>query len=761
MSVDVAPLDAPPAVTPPASAPSAAAASAAAASFAALEASLGYLTPSDIDQVRQAYRFADQAHLGQLRKNGDPYITHPIAVAQICTQWRLDAQALAAALLHDVLEDCGVTKAELTERFGPAVADLVDGLTKLDKLEFDSREQGQAESFRKMLLAMARDVRVMLIKLADRLHNMRTMADMPRHKWARISRETLDIYAPIAHRLGLNNLYRELQDLAFRHLHPWRYQALSKALARSRARRKDLIARVQGEVEAAFAHTGMDVRIAGREKTLYSIYRKMDAKHLSFAQVTDIYGFRIIVPQVLDCYTALGVLHQLYKPMPGKFRDYIAIPKVNGYQSLHTTLIGPFGTPIEFQLRTPSMDVVAESGIAAHWLYKSGDANDPAAQTLNAQWLQSLLDIQQETKDSGEFWDHVRIDLFPDSVYVFTPKSKILALPRGATAVDFAYAIHSDVGHRAIGATINGEQVPLRTELRNGDVVEITTSPHAHPNPAWLGFVRTGRARSKIRHYLKTLAQEEARALGERLLRQALRAEGYAELPPHEGDGQGVWDKLLRSTGARSRDELLIDIGQGRRIAGMVGKKLAALLAEAGQRPDALLISQERFGAPGDDQPSQGVVVLDGSEGGSIVYASCCRPIPGDRIVGYLGKGEGLVVHTEECPVGRRLLQRDRERFLEVEWAEELTRAFDATVAVTVANGKGVLARVAAAIAAAEADITHIQMGDDGAQPTTELRFTVAVRDRVHLAQVLRQLRRTPSVLRAQRVRPPRGHDGN
>ncbi len=763
VSVDaVSPAEATAYGTRPPASPPQAAASAAAASFAALESRLDYLNAAEIDLVRQAYRFADQAHLGQMRKNGDPYITHPIAVAQICTEWKLDAQALCAALLHDVLEDCGVTKAELTQRFGPAVADLVDGLTKLDKLEFDSREQGQAESFRKMLLAMARDVRVILIKLGDRLHNMRTMGDMPRHKWGRIARETLDIYAPIAHRLGLNNFYRELQDLAFRHLHPWRYQALSKALARSRARRRDLIARVQGEVEAAFAHSGLEVRIAGREKTLYSIYRKMDTKHLSFAQVTDIYGFRIIVPQVLDCYTALGVLHQLYKPMPGKFRDYIAIPKVNGYQSLHTTLIGPFGTPIEFQLRTPSMDVVAESGIAAHWLYKAGGAADASAQALNVQWLQSLLDIQQETKDSGEFWDHVRIDLFPDSVYVFTPKSKIMALPRGATVVDFAYAIHSDVGHRAIGATVNGEQVPLRTELHNGDVVEITTSQHARPNPAWLGFVKTGRARSKIRHYLKTLEQEESRALGDRLLQQSVRAEGMASLPGDDEAGQAIWDKLLRFTGNRSRDELLIDIGLGRRIAGMVGKKLAALMVEAGVRPDVLLISQERFGTPREDQPSQGVVTLDGSEGGSVTYASCCRPIPGDRIVGYLGRGEGLAVHTEDCPVVRRLLHCDRERFLEVEWAEEPTRAFESTVTVTVNNGKGVLARVAAAIAAAEADITHIHMGDEAAQTTTELRFTVAVRDRVHLAQVLRQLRRTPSVVRAQRLRPARrGDAGN
>ncbi len=743
-------------ISSPALSPAQAAASAAAASFAALEARLDYLSAAEVEQVRQAYRFADEAHLGQIRKNGDPYITHPIAVAQQCTEWKLDTQALCAALMHDVLEDCGVSKTDMAERFGLQIADLVDGLTKLDKLEFDSREQNQAESFRKMLLAMARDVRVILIKLADRTHNMRTMGDMPRSKWGRISSETLEIYAPIAHRLGLNNNYRELQDLAFKHLYPWRYATLNKALEKSRGRRRDLIARVEGEIETVFQKHGLDVRIVGREKTLYSIYRKMDLKHLSFAQVTDIYGFRIILPELLDCYQALGILHQLYKPLPGKFRDYIAIPKMNGYQSLHTTLVGPFGTNIEFQLRTPTMDVVAESGVAAHWLYKASDPNSPASQDLNTQWLQSLLDIQQETHDAAEFWDHVKIDLFPDSVYVFTPKSRIMAMPRGATAVDFAYAIHSDVGNRAIGAKINGEQAALRSELSNGDVVEIITSPHARPNPSWLGFVKTGRARSKIRHHLKTLALEESMGLGERLLLQALRAEGIAALPAIDPAHKPLWDKLLRFTGNRSREELLTDVGLGKRIASMVGKKLAALLAEAGEKPDLLLISQERYGTAQDDRPSQGVVTLDGSEGASVQYASCCRPLPGDSIVGYLGRGEGLVVHTDDCPVGRKLLHRDSERFLDVEWAEEPIRFFESTVMVTVVNGKGVLAKVAAALAGAEADITHVHMGDDGAQSATDLRFTIAVRDRVHLAQVLRQLKRTPSVVRAQRVRPLR-----
>lgn len=730
------------------------AASAAAASFAALLGRLDYLGAADIESIRQAYRFADAAHLGQLRKNGDPYITHPIAVAAQCAEWKLDAQALMAALMHDAMEDCGVTKQELVERFGAPVAELVDGLTKLEKLEFDTREQNQAESFRKMLLAMAKDVRVILIKLADRTHNMRTMGDMPRSKWHRISSETLEIYAPIAYRLGLNFTYRELQDLSFRFLNPWRYEVLSKALNKSRGRRKDLIARVQGEVEKAFREFGLSVRIMGREKTLYSVYRKMDSKHLSFSQVTDIYGFRIVVPELADCYTGMGVLHQLYKPLPGKFRDYVAIPKVNGYQSIHTTLIGPFGTNIEFQLRTHAMDVVAESGVAAHWLYKASEPNSDTSQRLGTQWLQSLLDIQQETHDASEFWDHIKIDLFPDAVYVFTPKSKIMALPRGATVMDFAYAIHSGVGNRAVGATINGEQRPLRTELANGDVVEIVTGDNAEPNPAWLSFVKTGRARSKIRHHLKTLAQEKSYELGERMLTQALRSEGIASLPLEDGPYKVTWEKLLRFTGNKTRSELLSDIGMGKRIANMVGKKLAVLLAETGFKPDVLLISTERYATGQDESVSQGVVSLDGSEGLSVQYATCCKPIPGDRIVGYLGRGEGLTVHAEDCPTGKRLLARDSERFLQVEWADEPVRHFETDLIVTVANGKGVLARVASAIAVAEADITHVDMGDEPAQTATDIRFTVSVRDRIHLADVLRSLKRTTSVIKAQRFKP-------
>nr|WP_298422450.1 bifunctional (p)ppGpp synthetase/guanosine-3',5'-bis(diphosphate) 3'-pyrophosphohydrolase [Hylemonella sp.] len=727
-----------------------AAANAAAASFASLTARLDYLSPVDLEQVRQAYRYADEAHLGQLRNSGEPYITHPIAVAAQCADWKLDAQALMAALLHDALEDCGISKAELIERFGSPVAELVDGLTKLDKLQFDTREESQAESFRKMLLAMARDVRVILIKLADRSHNMRTLSDVPRAKWARIASETLEIYAPIAYRLGLNQTYRELQELSFQHLRPWRHNVLSKALERARSRRRDLIGKVHKEVEAAFETAGMPIRIAGREKTLYSIYRKMDEKHLSFAQITDMYGFRIVVPTLADCYTALGTLHQLYKPVPGKFKDHIAIPKVNGYQSLHTTLVGPSGVNVEFQIRTEAMHVVAESGVAAHWLYKANEPDSLMTARLGAQWLQSLLDIQNETRDAAEFWDHVKVDLFPEAVYVFTPKSKIISLPRGATVVDFAYAIHSDIGDRTMAARINGEQVPLRTELKNGDVVEVVTSSVSAPNPAWLSFVRTGRARSKIRHHLKTLAQAESEGLGEKLLLQALRAEGIDRFPTDDDSARaGIWDKLLRFTGNRSRSELLMDIGLGKRIASIVAKRMATLLAESGEKPDAVLLSRERFIA--QESAGHAPVTVDGSENASVQYATCCRPIPGDAIVGYLGRGEGLVVHTADCAIARKLHHKDSERFIGVEWSDEPTRPFETAVVVTLNNGKGVLARVASALAGAEADITHIDMGQEAAMETIDLRFVIAVRDRVHLADVLRTLKRTPSVLRARR----------
>ncbi len=729
-----------------------AAANATAASFAGLTAKLDYLSAADLAQVRQAYRFADEAHLGQIRNSGEPYITHPIAVATQCADWKLDAQALMAALLHDALEDCSVTKIELIERFGAPVAELVDGLTKLEKLHFNTREENQAESFRKMLLAMARDVRVILIKLADRTHNMRTLSDAPREKWSRIASETLDIYAPIAHRLGLNQTYRELQDLAFCHLRPWRHAILSKAVAKARGRRRDLIHKVQLDVEAAFKLSGMKVRIAGREKTLYSIYKKMEEKHLSFAQVTDIYGFRVLTPNIIDCYTALGTLHQLYKPVPGKFKDHIAIGKLNGYQSLHTTLVGPSGVNVEFQVRTEAMHLVAESGVAAHWLYKANNHEEPSnGERLGSKWLQSLLDIQDETRDAAEFWEHVKVDLFPDAVYVFTPKSQIMSMPRGATVIDFAYTIHSNVGDHAVAAKINGQTVPLRTELKNGDVIEIDTDKAATPNPAWLGFVRTARARSKIRQHLKTLAQTDSESLGEKMLAQALRAEGIEQLPEDNEDNKIIWEKLLRFSGNKNLSELLTDIGLGKKIASIVAKRLLPMLNAGGTKPDALLLTRERYTAT--EAVAQGSVVLDGSENTSVRYAQCCRPVPGDTILGYLGRGEGLIVHAEDCMVAKKLRHKDSERFISVEWSDDPIRTFETEVIVTVTNGKGVLARVASALASAEADITRIDMEDETAQEATDLRFIIAVRDTNQLDIALRNLRRTPSVLEAQRAK--------
>jgi GTP pyrophosphokinase/guanosine-3',5'-bis(diphosphate) 3'-pyrophosphohydrolase len=728
-----------------------------AASFAALVHKLDYLPKADVKRVREAFRFADEAHLGQFRASGEPYITHPIAVAGLCADWKLDAQAIMAALMHDTIEDRGVTKAQLIEQFGAPTAELVDGLTKLDKLQFSTREETQAESFRKMLLAMSRDVRVILVKLADRLHNMRTLDAVEPAKRSRIARETLDIYAPIAHRLGLNQTYLELLELGFAHLHPWRYTALAKAVDRARGNRRDAIERVRAEVVKAFAKAKMKVEVSGREKTIQSIYAKMREKHRTFAQMSDVFGFRVIVQGgIPECYMALGVLHQLYKPVLGRFKDYIAIPKENGYQSLHTTVVSPLGSAVEFQIRTPDMHAVAEAGVAAHWMYKTKNAQHPGeAQQLGAMWLQSLLDIQDQTRDSAEFLEHVKIDLYPDAVYVFTPKSRILALPRGATPVDFAYAIHSDVGDHTVAAKVNGEPVALRTELHSGDVVEIVTAAHARPNPAWLNSVRTGRARSKIRHFLKTLEHDEARDLGAKLLVQALRAEGYA-MPAgdaHEGPAADVWQLLLRWSGNRSKQDLLADIGTGKKIATIVAKRTARLLADKGSRPDAITLTMGHFGGD-DNAPSQGLVVIDGSEAASVQMATCCRPIPGDDIVGYLGRGEGLVVHTAECGVGRRLYERDRERWMTVEWAEQPTRPFETAVTALLRNVTGALAQVATAVSNAEADITHIHMSDERAHETAELRLMLLVRDRQHLADVLRTLRRSPPVLRVARVKP-------
>src|SRR5689334_13359513 len=530
----------------------------------------GYLKPKDVARLEEAYRFSEAAHAGQTRQSGEPYISHPLAVAEILAGWHLDGQTLMAALLHDVTEDTAVTKDEISDTFGKPVAELVDGVSKLDKIEFQSAEQLQAENFRKMLLAMARDVRVILIKLADRLHNMRTLGAVAPAKRRRVARETMEIYAPIANRLGLNTLYHELQELSFSHLFPMRYRVLAKATKAARGNRREMIGKTLDAVKKKLADSAIDAVVHGREKHVYSTYRKMIEKHLTFSEVHDIFGIRVIVKDVPTCYLAMGALHGLYKPIPGKFKDYIAIPKANGYQSIHTDLIGPYGVPVEVQVRTEQMHRLAESGVASHWLYKDETDKLSELQKQTHRWLQSLLEIQHQSGDPQEFLEHVKVDLFPDEVYVFTPKGKILSLPRGATAVDFAYAVHTDIGNRCVAAKVNGELVPLRTELRNGDRVEIITASHAKPNPGWLQYVRTGKARSNIRHFLKTMQYEESAGLGERLLEQALRGlrSGMAEID------DAAWDRVVRDGGARSKEELLADIGLGKRLPAVIARRL-------------------------------------------------------------------------------------------------------------------------------------------------------------------------------------------
>jgi GTP pyrophosphokinase len=688
-----------------------------------------YLKREDVSELQNVYLFSQSAHSGQFRQSGEPYISHPLAVASILGKLRLDTQTLAAALLHDVMEDTHVSKAEISDRFGKPVAELVDGVSKLDKIEFQTYADAQAENFRKMLLAMAQDVRVILIKLADRLHNMRTLEAMRPEKRRRIARETMEIYAPIANRLGLNNIYQELQDLSFRYVYPTRYRVLANATKAARGNRREMVTKILDAIRQRLKAAGLDAEVSGREKQLYSIYKKMVEKHLTFSEVLDIYGFRVIVKDVPSCYIALGALHSLYNPIPGKFKDYIAIPKANGYQSLHSTLWGPYGTPIEIQIRTPEMHRIAEAGVASHWLYKSTDADLNDLHMKTHQWLQSLLETLSDSSDSLEFLEHIKVDLFPGEVYVFTPQGKILALPKDSTAVDFAYAVHTDIGDCCVAAKINGESAPLRTVLRSGDRVEIVTASHAKPNPAWLNYVVTGKARSHIRRFLKTMQYEESARLGERLLNQALAS---LKIDP-QTVGATQWDKLARESGAKSRQDLLADIGLGKHLPAVIARRLASP-AEA--------VSGTTGGG--------GVITILGSEGMAVQFAKCCRPIPGDSIVGYIKKDQGLVIHTHDCPT----ITKNRggsDNWLDVAWGKDITRTFEVSIRLMVANQRGVLARVAAAIADAGSNIDNVVMEGDGAYTT--MNFMLQVRNRHHLAQVMRGLRRIPEVAKISRIK--------
>ena len=720
-------------------------------SIEGLISKLGYLKPEEVVQIKKAFQFADAAHLGQYRHSGEPYITHPVAVAELCATWRLDAPSIMAALLHDVIEDTGCSKADLVEKFGAKVAELVEGLTKLDKLEFQSHAEAQAESFRKMFMAMARDVRVILVKLADRTHNMRTLDAVPMEKRRRVAAETIEIYAPIAHRLGLNVIYRDLQDLSFRYSMPMRFRVIEGAVKRARGNRKEMVEKILQASRLAFAKANLDVDLRGREKTLYSIYNKMRTKHVSFSQVLDVYAFRVTVRSIDDCYRALGILHSLYKPMPGKFKDYIAIPKLNGYQSLHTTLLGPSGVPVEFQIRTTDMHAVAEAGVAAHWAYKEGSPDMSEVQNRAHQWLQSLIDIQDSSGDSQEFLEHVKIDLFPDAVYVFTPKGQIRALPRGATALDFAYSIHSDIGNTCVAVKINGLQLPLRSELKNGDIIEVITSANSQPNPGWLAFVRTGKARAAIRHALKTKHYAESLQLGERLLANSLRHQGVdaALLTPE------IWEKLMHWTGDKNREEACVNVALGRRSPQELAIRLKILIDDEGGG------EQMRLGAADWVTPHQETthahqrqaILVDGREGNSISFQSCCHPIPGDNIIGYLGKGEGLQVHTNDCPVALRMLSKDSDKWVEVEWGKELNREFEVDLAIDTRQGKGVLARVASSVTAADSNIMNVSMEDRFKEDSVTIRFTIQVYDRLHLSKVMRSLRTNPDVMRVTRTR--------
>ncbi len=691
----------------------------------------GYLKPEDVTQLQSAYDFSALAHEGQFRMTGEPYVSHPVAVAQILTEWHLDSQALSAALLHDVMEDTNVTKAELSEKFGKMVAELVDGVSKLDRIEFQSHEQAQAENFRKMVLAMTRDVRVILIKLADRLHNMRTLDAMNPKKRVRIARETIEIYAPIANRLGLNRLFQELQELSFKHLYPNRYRVLHKALFSARGNRREVVDKIQDAIRAKLADAKIEAAVTGREKDLYSIYHKMQDKHLTFSQVFDIYGFRIIVSDIASCYLALGALHGLYKPIPGKFKDYIAIPKANGYQSLHTTLFGPFGTPLEVQIRTQEMHKIAEAGVASHWLYKQSDAELNELQKKTHQWLQSLLEMQTQSGSSIEFLEHLKVDLFPDEVYVFTPKGKILSLSHGATCVDFAYAVHTDIGNRCVAAKVNHELVPLRSELRNGDRVEIITAAHAKPNPAWLNYVVTGKARSHIRHFLKTMQYEESAQLGERLLNQAVAALS----PKAQKIDDSSWEKLLKDQSDRTRQEILADIGLGKQLAIVVARRL-------------LMIGEPE----GESNRLPGTVVIRGSEGMALQFAKCCHPIPGDPIIGYVKKGQGLIVHTHDCPVARKM-RGDPDKWLDVEWAPDTRKLFAVNIRLVVSNERGVLAKLAVEIAESDANIDNVSLEPGDSSAYSNVHFTLQVHNRLHLAQIMRGLRRIPQVIRITRLK--------
>lgn len=690
-------------------------------------AASNYLETKHVDDIRRAYYFAKEAHEGQTRRSGEPYITHPLAVAHVLTMMHMDNECIMAGLLHDVIEDTEVSREALAIEFSEEVALLVDGVTKLAKAAFETQQHAQAENLRKMLLAMSQDIRVIIVKLADRLHNMRTLGHLRPDKRRRIAHETLDIYAPIAQRLGMNLMRCELEDLGFHVLYPIRYRVLSDAVRKARGNRKEIVSQITSSVLERMEQEGLTAEIQGREKNLYSLYQKMVGKQLPFSEVMDVYAFRIVVDDVDSCYRILGVVHNLYKPVQGKFKDYIAIPKANGYQSLHTVLFGPYGVPIEVQIRSRDMDQMAEAGVAAHWLYKTGEnEGSNQAHRLARQWLQGILEMQKGSGDSGEFLENLRIDLFPEEIYVFTPQGQIMSMQRGASVVDFAYAVHSDVGNSCVAAKVGRHLVPLSTKLETGQSVEIITAPRAQPNPSWLNFVTTAKARSSIRHYLKQLRNEDAELLGKRLLNQHLKVFSSA----FDEISEQKISQLIEELELDSFDQLLGEIGLGNHSALVVAQKLT--------HNDSS--TDEEVTAP---------LVIAGTEGLVVSFAKCCHPIPGDPIHGFISAGRGIVVHQASCKNTVKL-RTQNEKWLDVAWSEDIVREFPVDIVVHAKNQRGVLATIAVAVSESNSNIDNVIVDErDGGY--SDLHLTIEVTDRKHLANVIRRLRRVEVIERISR----------
>ena len=685
-----------------------------------------YLPPDQVEHIREAYEFGASAHEGQKRRSGEPYISHPVAVADLLADLHMDSQTIIAAILHDVIEDTPTLKDELAQKFGKEVAEIVDGVSKLDQVQFTSRAEAQAESFRKMLLAMVHDIRVIMVKLADRTHNMRTLGAMPPAKRRAIARETLDIYAPIANRLGIYNIKNELEDLGLKTLYPNRYKVIEKAVKTARGNQKQFVDKIRTAIEAALAKAGIKGRVEGREKHPYSIYQKMKRKRTSLNEIVDVFGFRIVVDSVDTCYRCLGIVHSLYRPMPGRFKDYIAIPRVNGYQSLHTTLFGPNGMPVEVQLRTEAMQQTAESGVAAHWQYKTGEADDNRAGHDRARaWIQHLVDMHGG--NSEEFLESVKVDLFPDKVYVFTPKGDIRRLPRGATPVDFAYAVHTDIGNRCVAAKIDRRLVPLRTPLRNGQTVEIITAKGATPNPAWTNFVVSAKARSAVRQYLKNMKKGEAAELGKRMLSQSLEELNLT----YKNISEQQLNDLAHDLQLASANELLEKIGLGERLAPLVARRLL---------PPAAVTSKVKDSGP---------LAIAGTEGLSVSYARCCFPIPNDPIMAYVTSGHGIVIHRESCG-NLKSYRKQPDKWLSVVWQPAPEKFFATEIRVQVKSRIGILAAVASEIAATHTSIEKVTIDERDGGVSTEI-FELLVTDRRHLAQVIKRLRKMPDVVSVSR----------